>query len=215
MSLEAVIALAEAEVGKTEYPPNSNLTPYGQAYGLNGYPWCVMFLWDVFHRAGEALAFYGGAKTASCSQLYRWYNDMGLIVPLEEARRGDLIFLNFEGKTAKDHIGLATRVLGAGRVKTIEGNTTPGEEGSQDNGGSVAIKTRFANQIVGVARPMYMPEQEPDYAGHFAEEAIRWAYAFGLTKGYPDGTFQPDKSITRGETVEILYRYHNKFGGAK
>lgn len=206
MSLEKVIAVAEAEVGRTEYPPNSNLTPYGQAYGLNGYPWCVMFLWDIFRRAGEAMSFYGGAKTASCSQLYRWYNDMGLTVPVEEAQRGDIIFLNFEGKTEKDHVGLATRVMGAGRVRTIEGNTTPGEEGSQDNGGSVAIKTRLAPQIVGVARPMYTPDKPLDYKGHWAEEAINYAKEQGLMVGYPDGNFRPDEPCTRAQIAEILWR---------
>ena len=41
MSAERVIRVAEAELGYTESPPNSNRTKYGAAYGLDGYAWCL------------------------------------------------------------------------------------------------------------------------------------------------------------------------------
>lgn len=206
MSLEKVLAVAESQLGKTEYPKGSNLTPYGQAYGLNGYPWCVMFLWWCFREAKENMAFFGGAQTASCGQLLRWYKGMGLTVPVEEIRTGDIVILNFSGTQDTEHCGLVTRVMGAGRFRTIEGNTTPGEEGSQDYGGSVAQKTRFAANVVGVCRPVYTPDKPLDYAGHWAEEAINYAKAQGLMVGYPDGNFHPDEPCTRAQVAEILWR---------
>ncbi|WP_276357007.1 fibronectin type III domain-containing protein [Cohnella caldifontis] len=41
-------------------------------------------------------------------------------------------------------------------------------------------------------------------AGHWAADAIRVAAARGLMSGYPDGTFRPDKPITRAEMAALL-----------
>ena len=48
--------------------------------------------------------------------------------------------------------------------------------------------------------------------GVWYTEAIRWAASEGLVKGYIDGTYQPDKDITRDELATILYRYAQKKG---
>lgn len=42
--------------------------------------------------------------------------------------------------------------------------------------------------------------------GHWAFESVNWAYDQGLTKGYPDGTFGPDKPITEAQLVTMLVR---------
>ena len=206
MSAEKVIRLAESDLGYTESPPNSNMTKFGKWYGLNGYPWCVMALAYWFNKAGESMAFFGGARTASCGTLLRWYKSMGLTVPVEEIQPGDIVILNFSGTQDTEHCGLVTRVMGAGRFRTIEGNTTPGEEGSQDNGGCVAQKTRFAANVVGVCRPAYTPDKPLDYKGHWAEEAIDYVKAKGYMVGYPDGNFYPDDTVTRAQLAEVVWR---------
>lgn len=43
--------------------------------------------------------------------------------------------------------------------------------------------------------------------GHWAYESVNWAYSQGLTKGYPDGTFAPDKPITEAQFVTMLVRF--------
>lgn len=43
-----------------------------------------------------------------------------------------------------------------------------------------------------------------DIEGHRYEKAIAQSYANGRIKGYPDGTFKPDKNISRAEIVKIL-----------
>ena len=46
-----------------------------------------------------------------------------------------------------------------------------------------------------------------DTEEHWAKDAInRWSEGYGLINGYEDGTFRPDASITRGETVTIVNR---------
>lgn len=206
MSAEKVIRFAEIDLGYTESPPNSNMTKFGEWYGLNGHPWCVMALAYWFNKAGEGMAFFGGAKTASCGQLLRWYQGMGWTVRPSEAQPGDIVILNFSNTGDTEHCGLVVETHTDGSVTTIEGNTTPGLEGSQDNGGSVAMKRRQPRNIIAVCRPQYKPDAPSDYAGHWAEAAIDFCIAHGLMKGYPDGTFQPDKAVTRAELAEILRR---------
>ena len=218
MSLSRVIELARGELGQTEDPAGSNRVKYWDAYdkAFQGQPWCMSFLWWVFDKAGERMAFFGGGKTASCSILLRWYKEQGLTVPVEQVQAGDIVLLNFHGKTEPEHCGLVVESPDQvvdwldlpPFVKTIEGNTTPGYEGSQDNGGCVALKQRFLKNIVGVCRPQYKAEPEitDDITGHWAEEDVRWCMERGLMKGYPDGSFQPDKGVTRAELATVLRR---------
>lgn len=223
MSLQAVISTARAELGVTESPAGSNRVKYWDLFGpeWQGQPWCCAFLAWVFQRAGERMAFFGGGKTASCTILLRWYREQGLTVPVSEVQKGDIVLLNFNGKGTPDHCGLAELVNYADSpqnvcVWTIEGNTTPGYEGSQDNGGCVASKLRFGNQIVAVCRPQYKPEEiTDDWSGHHAADAIRWGKEIGLVKGYTDGTMRPDEPVPLWRLLTILKRYDDyRFGGS-
>ena len=236
MSLSKVIEVARGELGVTEKPAGSNLTKYGEAYGghMNGQPWCVMFLWWCFREAGERMAFFGGGQTASCSILLRWYREQGLTVDKQSVQAGDIVLLNFSGTVEPQHCGLVTRVERSGGsilyIKTIEGNTSSGDT-SQDNGGMVCEKVRYPRNIVAVCRPQYQPEEagddlstigcadgppplsgeaKDDVSGRWAEEDIRWCVAHGLMKGYPDGSFQPDRAVTRAELAAVLRRLAEK-----
>lgn len=212
MSSKRVIEVSRGELGYTESPPGSNETKYGKAYAWDGIPWCAVFLWWCFREAGESAAFYGGAKTASCGTLLRWYREQGQVVPAAEVQPGDIVILNFSGTKDTEHCGLVVDVATYSTSKlsslvTVEGNTSPGFEGSQDNGGCVAMKRRYPSQIVAVCRPQYTADPpRPDYAGHWAEEAIRWAMDKGLMTGYADGSFRPDAALTRGELATVLKR---------
>jgi hypothetical protein len=207
-----MIELARGELGTTEDPAGSNMTKYGKVYGMNGVPWCVIFLWWIFNKAGERMAFFGGGKTASCSVLLRWYREQGLTVPVEDVQVGDIVLLNFHGGRDPEHCGLVVEKGPlAGTWYTIEGNTTPGEEGSQDNGGCVARKLRSVRNIVAVCRPQYKPEEpQPvdDISGHWAKASIEWAKEKGLIKGYPDGSFKPNNTLTRAEAWVMLERFY-------
>ena len=221
MSLKNVISVALGEVSNTEFPPGSNRVQYWDEYDprMQGQPWCVCGLWWVFKHAGESSAFFGGAKTASCTTLYRWFKDQGQTVPKEQAQAGDIVMLNFHGTNACEHCGLVVDKGEGNWVQTVEFNTSPGMEGSQDNGGCVALKIRTMAQIVGVCRPKYKEEPtmlpENDYSAHWARDEIDRAMELGLVTGYPDGTFQPDKPITRAEAAVMLLRLYDKILGVK
>ena len=210
MSQKDVIRVAMGEVSNTEFPPGSNRVQYWDEFdkSMQGQPWCVCFLWWCFKHGGEKTAFFGGAKTASCGTLYRWYKEQGLTFPKHEVRVGDIVILNFKGTSETQHCGLVVDVGDGNWVQTIEGNTSPGLEGSQDNGGCVALKIRTMAQIVGVCRPQYKEEEMPktDYDKHWAKSDIEWAVASGYIKGYPDGSFHPDDPITRAECITVTRR---------
>ena len=214
MSAEAVIAVARGELGRTENPPGSNRVPYWDDYdpAFQGQPWCLGFLYYCFKRAGEVNAFMGGGKTASCGILLRWYRGMDQVVPITSIQPGDILILDFSGKKSDtQHCGLVTEVgwISHGTVgwaKTIEGNTS--KNGSQSNGGEVCEKVRYPSQIVAVCRPKYKEEPMPkdDLTGHWAEDACRRAEERGIMRGYPDGSWAPDKTLTRAELATVLDR---------
>jgi hypothetical protein len=45
-----------------------------------------------------------------------------------------------------------------------------------------------------------------DITGHWAEQEIRRCIQRGIIKGYPDGSFQPEKPVTRAELATVLDR---------
>ena len=48
--------------------------------------------------------------------------------------------------------------------------------------------------------------------GNYYTDAVRWAAENGIVTGYEDGTFAPNRSITRQEMAVILCRYMAKQG---
>lgn len=47
-------------------------------------------------------------------------------------------------------------------------------------------------------------ETTSDYESHWASKTIESAIDLGIANGYPDGTFKPDDSITRGELFSLV-----------
>ena len=206
MSKNNVLAIARAELGNTEVPANSNRTKYGLAYGLDGQPWCAMFLWWIFWMAGESAAFCGGQRVASCGAIKRYYQAQGRWVT-GGYQPCDIVILNFSGTQDTEHCGIIETVNTNGTITTIEGNTSPGSEGSQDNGGCVARKQRYLSNVIGAGRPAYSIEMPSDVpTGHWGVDAIRYCLSEGYMVGYPDGSFKPDTPITRAELASILFR---------
>lgn len=144
-----ILAVARGELGYKESPAGSNRTKYGAWYGLDGQPWCMMFIQWVFAQAGVELP----VKTASCGTFMRAAQAHGRWVT-SNYQPGDVVIYDFPGGGATDHCGLLVTPLTTG-VRTIEGNTGTGNDA---NGGEVMERTRPANWIVGAYRPNYDEE---------------------------------------------------------
>jgi hypothetical protein len=157
MTVETILRLAAAELGYMEQPADSNRTKYGAWYGLDGQPWCVMFVQWIFDRA-EA----GGlmpAKTASCTALMQAAKRAGVWVS-DGYRPGDVVIYDFSGrKRQAQHCGIVERA-GSGSVVAIEGNTAVGNDA---NGGAVMRRTRKETVIMGAVRPDYREEETVRY----------------------------------------------------
>ena len=152
-SSKTLLDLARSEIGYCESPAGSNKTKYGAWYGLNGQPWCMMFLQWLFHQVGaEALL---PAKTASCGALMRAAQAAGLWVT-SDYRAGDLVIYEFPGGADTDHCGIVESVE-TETVTAIEGNTAVGNDAS---GGMVMRRIRSLHLVVGAVRPRYEEEEE-------------------------------------------------------
>ena len=146
-----ILAVARGELGYKESPAGSNRTKYGTWFGLNGQPWCMLFIQWVFTQAGaESLL---AARTASCGAFMRAAQSTGRWVT-SGYQPGDVVIYDFPGGGATDHCGIVVTALTTG-VRTIEGNTGTGNDA---NGGEVMERTRPANWIVGAYRPIYDEE---------------------------------------------------------
>jgi len=67
-----------------------------------------------------------------------------------------------------------------------------------------AICARFDNSEYEVA------DKFTDISGHWAENEIHEAAAHGWIRGYEDGTFRPDRFITRAEAMTMINRVLNR-----
>ncbi|MGG1554425.1 S-layer homology domain-containing protein [Paenibacillus ferrarius] len=74
--------------------------------------------------------------------------------------------------------------------------------------GSVTHFTKFAVLATPKeeAKPGTGGTELSDMKGHWAEASIRGLIGAGAISGYPDGTFRPEKRITRAEFVSILVK---------
>ena len=141
-----VLKIAAWQLGVLENPAGSNRQKYGEAYGMNGQPWCVMFVWWVFREAG-----FNRRKPASCTHLPNAYTSAGQWVT-SGYKPGDIVMFDFTGKRSKtEHCGIVEKVNG-NTLTTIEGNTGTA---SNANGGAVMRRTRDVRFVTGACRPRY------------------------------------------------------------
>ena len=228
MSADA-LAAAVRELGNTEQPPESNRTKYGKWYGLDGQPWCMMFVQWCFAQAGTPLP----CRTASCSQLLNWYRRFESERVTEAPQQGDVVIYNF------GHTGIVERDNGD-TITVIEGNTSPGNRGSQNNGGGVYRRTRKKAQATAYIRPFSTVdtgEEDPEMdqetfrrmwlelrkelqdtdSESWSREARDWAVQTGLIRGsgtLPDGSpnYMWEDLLTREQMTVLLYRFAQAAG---
>ena len=153
MSLSKVMELCKASVGYTEGANND--TTFGKWFGLNNQPWCAMAASKMYFDAGIIGSVANTKKGfASCDAWLKYLTKNNQLVPLGQAKRGDLVFFQFDEDAQPDHVGIVkfhnTKLK---YIQVFEGNTSSGVAGSQSNGDGFYLKRRTYKTIMAVARP--------------------------------------------------------------
>jgi len=152
-----IIAKAKKFIDEGYVEEGDNLTIMGKWYGLNGQPWCAMFVSYVFHLAGalDLIKMTGKKGFASCDAGLKAFAKAGMLVPVGQAKTGDIVFFQFDTDKEPDHVGIVVSNNGK-QLICFEGNTSPdGGSGSQSNGGGAYKKKRPYALVMAVARPAY------------------------------------------------------------
>jgi len=153
IDVKKLLELCEASGGYTE--GTNNDTTFGKWYGLNNQPWCAMSASKMYFDAGMIKSVANTKKGfASCDAWLKYLTKNNQIVPIGQAKAGDIVFFQFDEDAQADHVGI---VKGHNTtLKTLqvyEGNTSSGKKGSQSNGDGYYLKKRDYKTIMAVARP--------------------------------------------------------------
>jgi hypothetical protein len=152
---EEVIKYARKFAGKvTEDPPGSNTNRFTRQYGVNGIPWCAVFVWCVLNHFKVPIL-----KTAYTPTMADYFKDQKRgFADDSKAKLGDVVFFDFPDSLHRiQHVGFVTD---GPKLLTVEGNTSSGSSGSQDDGGGVFTRDRGPIEAVYYGRPKYKDVKE-------------------------------------------------------
>lgn len=142
--MNKIIQVAEAEIGYTEIPANSNKTKYGKWFGYDGVAWCAIFVSWCYDKAGYPLGNIGYLKGyAGCQSGVAFFTKTKRITtnPVE----GDIVFFDWNGDGRFDHTGIFVKWIDKTTFETIEGNTSLT---NQSNGGEVMRRKRKLKNVL-------------------------------------------------------------------
>lgn len=146
-----VMRIAIGELGYSRWNDPQTGTKYGRWYaaytgnswyGDNGVPYCAMFVSWCMNQAGATAP---GIPGAYCPWILDAGKASGKMVPVSQAKYGDLVLFDWEGDGVSDHIGFVEKNTGTS-LQCVEGNT---------NNGAVARRSRAYSTVIGVIRPDY------------------------------------------------------------
>lgn len=152
---ERILAIATREIGYHEDRYKHN--KYGEWYGLDGQPWCMIFVQWCYAQAWLSLPY----KTASCGVLLNWYKMHARACVTDKPVPGCIVIFDFPGGAATDHTGLFVNRTDT-EITTIDGNTSGT---NQANGGWVQQKTRRLSY----AKPTFIVPEALTRENHMAE----------------------------------------------
>ena len=145
--------VAASQVGYKE--SGRDRTKYGAWYGMDGNPWCAMFVSWCAAQAG--ISTYIIPKLAYVPYIVSFYEKRGRYKPRGSytPHKGDIVFFG-----DCDHVGLVEGVSG-NNVITIEGNTSSG--GNVSNGEGVYRRIRplgAGSWVMGYGIPAYEEDED-------------------------------------------------------
>lgn len=153
MTINKVLELCSTSVGYEEGVNND--TTFGKWFGMNNQPWCAMSASKMYFDAGIIKSVANTKKGyASCDARLKYLTKNNQLIPLGQARRGDLIFFQFDEDNAPDHVGIIKfHNIKLKYMQVYEGNTSYNKSGSQSNGDGYYLKKRDYKTIMAIARP--------------------------------------------------------------
>lgn len=151
-TVQKILDLARSQIGVKESPANSNRQKYGEWYGMNGEPWCDMFISWLGDQVGQTDI----GKFAYCPYHVNHFKSKGLWIGRVRPEPGDIVFFANGGVAC--HVGIVESVQSSTSFTSIEGNTSAT---SNDNGGAVMRRSRTFGTVgstwyvLGFASPRY------------------------------------------------------------
>lgn len=160
--LVAALRWARSQIGTSEHPPGSNkgpkITQWQKEVDIpgGGAPWCGAFARAVAKVYGTLLTtetrycpwIVAHAKAGTGGYL-RWTTSPAAAQAALDDGYLVLTVFDFGGPVAA-HVGVLLHAL-KDVVTNVEGNTSSGSNGSQDNGGIVAERNRRMKDVLGFA----------------------------------------------------------------
>ncbi|TYK43197.1 CHAP domain-containing protein [Actinomadura decatromicini] len=160
MSATGMIKEARKSLGLSGRP-NKITREYADRHGseFESASWCDMAVTYWARHSGNAAAVLLGGDRAytvwhaeDFKKAGRWH--AGTTANVNRAKPGDIVFFDWgttDRISAVDHVGVVEKVLGGGRLQTIEANTDD----------AVKRRVRAAGVIAGYGRPAYGPSAPP------------------------------------------------------
>lgn len=193
-----VLAVARNEIGYKESPKGSNRTKYGSWYGLNGEPWCAMFVSWVFDKAGLRLPASTSKGFAYTPAGAAWFKKQGRWVSniSTKAEAGDVVFFYWPNMGRIAHVGIVEDVRPNGDLETIEGNT---DAAGGRTGGQVMRRVRSratVHRYGGFGQPLFETEDDmakvPQEEWDDVVEKVRatWKDHHDMRDGKPYGVLE-------------------------
>jgi peptidoglycan hydrolase-like protein with peptidoglycan-binding domain len=151
MKRDKIIEIAHSQLGISESPANSNKNPYGQWYGMDGLPWCAMFVSWVFDKAGVPLGKVNDNKGfRHCQSAYLIWKSRKELTKVPE--KGDIVLFDWSGNGTSNHTGIFETWTDETKKSFMcyEGNTSVSDN---RNGGSVMHRKRHVNNVLAFVKP--------------------------------------------------------------
>lgn len=149
----SIVNTASGFIGRT-FDSSNNIIFVTDYYGSpknKKVNYCCIFVWDIYRMCNAPEYFYGGRKTASCTELlnyYRTYYPDRVHNNLSICKPGDLVFYQFDTDPNAEHVGIFDEASSATTFYAIEGNTSNKSSGGQTNAGYVMRKNRNVNKVL-------------------------------------------------------------------
>ncbi len=169
--------------------------------------------WDVpdDHWAAEAIAWAADRGLVDGYPNHTYRAEVGTFVL--DVTRGQLLTMLWRLEGRPDGFGPHSWSDGSARLDAAlrwadatrvgvgypDGTYRPGTTSSR--GQALAMLWRLAGRPDG-----FGPHPWSDGSAHL-DAALRWAAATGVMGGYGDGTFRPDRGLSRAQAAQVLFRY--------